>query len=190
MGKQVVKLIVVVILSGKTFDVDIFCVRRKFFSSVNSNFSRSSKCTKNVKLHVCEAHCLRILLYAPECFDLTVTQKREINSWWNSVYRKIFGYPKCESVRQLIRLLERLDFLSLLEFIKFCFTKMLMGSESTAIKSMLYSYKLGKGCANLELKMSRAHMNMMKCKLYDKLCSILLLFQLIKYLIKYFYHFL
>ena len=43
-----------------------------------------------------------------------------------------------------------------------------MGSEYTAVKSMLYSYKLGKDCVNFELKMSRAHM---KCKLYDKLGS-------------------
>ena len=54
----------VVILSGKTYDVDISCVRRKFFSSVNSIFSRSSKFTENVKLHLCEAHCLPIL-YMP-----------------------------------------------------------------------------------------------------------------------------
>ena len=56
----------VVILSGKTFDVDICCVRRKFFSSVNSILSRSSKCTENIKLHLCEAHCLPILL----CFKI------------------------------------------------------------------------------------------------------------------------
>ena len=41
-----------------------------------------------------------------------------------------------------------------------------MGSGSTVIESMLYSYKFGKECANFELKVSRAHM---KCKLYDKL---------------------
>ena len=113
----------VVILSGKTFDVDISCVRRKFFSAVNSILKRSSKCT-DVKLHLCEAHCLPILLYASECFDVTITRKRGVNSWRNSVYRKIFGYHKWESVRQLICLLERLDFLSLLAFRKFCFTKM------------------------------------------------------------------
>ena len=84
-------------------------------------------------LHLCEAHWLPIILYASECFDFTITRKREVNSWWNSVYRKIFGYHKWESVRQLICLLERLDFLSLLEFRKFYFTKMLMGSGSTVI---------------------------------------------------------
>ena len=70
----------VVILSGKTFDVDISCVRRKFFFSVNSILSRSWIWTENVKLHLCEAHCLTINLSASECFDFAITQKREVNS--------------------------------------------------------------------------------------------------------------
>ena len=139
----------VVILSGETCDVDISCVQRKFFSSVNSVFSRSSICTENIKLHLCEAHCLPILLYSSECFDFITTQKREVNSWWNSVYRKIFGYHKWESVRQLICLLERLDFLSLLEFRKFCFTKMLMDSECTVIKSIFVFIQIGQRMCKL-----------------------------------------
>ena len=118
----------------------------------------------------CKAHCLPIILYSSECFEFTMTQKREVNSWCHSIYMKILRYHKVDSVRQLICLLQRLDCLSLLEFRTFCFTNMLMGSESTVIRSMLYSYKLSKECANFELKMSRA---LMKCKLYDKLDSII-----------------
>ena len=57
-----------------------------------------------------------------------------------------------------------------------------MGSGSTVIKSKLYSYKLGKECANFELKICRAHM---KCKLYDKLGSSIWLIVLIKHLFKF-----
>ena len=85
-----------------------------------------------------------------------------------TVYGKIFDYRKWESVRQFVYLLEGLDFLSLLEFRKFCFTEMLMGSERSVCKSMLYSYKVGKEHSNFEPKVSGAHM---KCKLCDKLGS-------------------
>ena len=59
-------------------------------------------------------------------------------------------------------------FLVITRIYKYFFTKMLMGSECTVIESMLYSYKLGKGCADFGLKTSRSHM---KCELYDKLGS-------------------
>ena len=36
-----------------------------------------------------------------------------MNSWWNSVYRKIFHFNKWDSVSELILCLERLDFKSL-----------------------------------------------------------------------------
>ena len=62
-----------------------------------------------VKLFLLESHCLSILLYASEGLNLPNCQMTEINSWWNSVYRKIFHYHKWESVRNLISLSGRID---------------------------------------------------------------------------------
>jgi len=54
---------------------------------------------------------LPILLYATESINLPHADLAELNACWNSVYRKIFGYHKWESVRALIGHLGRLDYL-------------------------------------------------------------------------------
>jgi hypothetical protein len=87
--------------------------RRKFFLSVNSILSKTSYANDIVKLQLVESHCLPVLLYAIESFNLSNIQLKEINSWWNSVFRKIFQYNKWESVRELICLLGRLDIVHL-----------------------------------------------------------------------------
>ena len=99
--------------SGKSFTNDLSEMRRKFFTSVNVILSKCKYTSDFIKLQLLESHCLPILLYAAESLDLNATQLKSINSWWNSVYRKIFGYAKWESVRQLICLSGRLDILHL-----------------------------------------------------------------------------
>ena len=76
-----------------------------------------------VKLQLLENHCLRILLYASECLHLKTADIKEINSWWNSVYRKIFGYNKWESVKGLICSLNRLDVHHLINLRRLSFLK-------------------------------------------------------------------
>ena len=60
-----------------------------------------------------ESYCLPILMYAMESLCLPISQITEINSWWNSVFRKNFHYNKWESVRSLIYYLGRLDLIHL-----------------------------------------------------------------------------
>ena len=72
-------------------------------------FSKCKYTSDIVKLELLESQCLPILLYSIECLNLNDVQLREINSWWNSVYRKIFGYNKWESVKEIICLFGRLD---------------------------------------------------------------------------------
>jgi len=74
---------------SKYFCIDLDETRRKFFMSVNSILSKCKYTNDLVKLQLMESHCLPILLY-----DLKASQIKELNSWWNSVYRKIFGYNK------------------------------------------------------------------------------------------------
>ena len=97
------------LINAKTFQIDLSCIRRKFFASVNSILSRCCYTSDMVKLKLLESHCLPILLYATESLNLPKTQILELNSWWNSVYRNFFNYNKWESVRTLISMLDRLD---------------------------------------------------------------------------------
>jgi hypothetical protein len=97
------------ICCAKSFLVDFSDTRRKFFISVNSILSKCQFTSDMVKLQLLESHCLPILLYATESLNLPKSRITELNSWWNSVYRKIFLYQKWESVKNLICMLGRLD---------------------------------------------------------------------------------
>ena len=97
------------ICCARTFRVDFSEIRRKFFSTVNSILSKCNHTSDLVKLQLLESHCLPILSYATESLNLSKAQIVQLNTWWNSIYRKIFGFHKWESVRELIFMLGRLD---------------------------------------------------------------------------------
>jgi len=86
-----------------------------------------------------ESHCLPILLYATECIDLKASQIKELNSWWNSVYRKIFGYNNWESVKELIYCLNRLDVARVINLRQLSFIKRMspMSSLNNSFISVL-----------------------------------------------------
>jgi hypothetical protein len=103
----------IVIAKDKHFTVDSTPKRRNFYSSVNCIFNRSHMRSDMAKLYLTEAHCLPIIMYSLESLSLQNAQLRDINFWWNSIYRRIFNYNKWESVRNLMFELGRLDFISL-----------------------------------------------------------------------------
>jgi hypothetical protein len=94
---------------GKKFSVNLSYVRRNFFASVNSVLSKCAHVSDMVKLELLEKHCLPLLTYCVESLFLTTKQIKDLNAYWNCVYRKIFMYNKWESVRELVMLLGRLD---------------------------------------------------------------------------------
>ena len=75
------------------------------------------------KLQLIESHWLPILLYGIEGMNLPKTQLKDVNAWWNYVYRKIFNYNKWESVKELISLLNRLDIVHLVRLRRLMFFK-------------------------------------------------------------------
>ena len=56
-----------------------------------------------------ESYCLPILSYAAAAVKYTTRQEDELNASWNSVYRRIFGFNRWESVRAFITGLGRSD---------------------------------------------------------------------------------
>ena len=107
----------------KSFKVDFSDVRRKFFTAVNTILSKCTYTSDLVKLSLMESHCLPILLYAVESLNIKHSQLAELNSWWNSVYRKIFNYHKWESVKTLICYLGRLDLVHIVNQRRLLFIK-------------------------------------------------------------------
>jgi len=54
-------------------------------------------------------YCLPILTHVAAAVSFKVRQLAELNACWNSVYRKIFGFNRWESVKVFIQGLGRLD---------------------------------------------------------------------------------
>lgn len=133
------KYLGIYLCAGKKFTVDLSCIRRNFFSAVNSVLSRCNYVSDLVKLELLEKHCLPLLMYCMESLSLSPVQTAELNSYWNSVYRKVFNYNRWESVKELIFFLGRLDFHHLLY-----------------LKSVLFLKKFD--CCNCEMLTNLSHM--------------------------------
>ena len=120
----------ITISSGPTFNIDLNNTRRKFFRTVNQILSKCTFTSDLVKLSLLESYALPVLMYAVESLNLPTLDLITINSWWNSVYRKIFHYHKWESVRLLISYLNRLDFLHLCNLRTVSFTQKMLTNNN------------------------------------------------------------
>jgi hypothetical protein len=138
-----IKYLGVTIMSCKRFTVDFSDARRKFFASVNSILSKCSLACDMVKLDLLEKHCLPILLYVIESLNIKNLQLKELNSWWNSVYRKIFAFNKWESVKELISLSGRLDLLHIVNMRQLIFTKRQLLCTNDVISALMIRYVRG-----------------------------------------------
>ena len=135
-----IKYLGVTIISAKVFSLDFSETRRKFYMSVNGILSKCKHVSDIVKLELMEKHCLPILTYSIECIKPTKIQLLELNSWWNSVYRKIFGYNKWESVKRLIFMLERLDLLHVINMRQILFAQRIMSSSGFILNDVCKYY--------------------------------------------------
>jgi len=68
-----------------------------------------------------ESFTLPMLTYSFNAIFLSRTQMLKLNSCWNNMYRKIFGYFKWESVKEIQRFSQRLDFIHVVDKCKFSF---------------------------------------------------------------------
>ena len=136
-----VKYLGIVIIAGSSFKTDISETRRKFFTSINVILSKCKYTNEMTNLQLVESHCLPILLYATESINLNKAQMREINSWWNAAYRKIFKYNKWESVKNLIFYLDRADFCHLVNLRRINFFKNVhMFKQDNAVLSLILKH--------------------------------------------------
>lgn len=97
-------------IGGKSLSVDINIIKRKFYVSCNCILGNTKTMNDIIKLSLMESYCLPILMYATVSVKLTNVQLSVLNACWNSVYRRIFGFNKWESVRGFINGIGRLDF--------------------------------------------------------------------------------
>ena len=89
------------------------------------------------KLALMEAHCLPVILYSCTALSYTKQQLSDLNACWNSVYRRIFGFNKWESVRVFIAGLGRMNFFSIHAHLCFKFQKEGIRSTNLVFCSIL-----------------------------------------------------
>jgi hypothetical protein len=85
-----IKYLGVYIVSGKRISFDIDPIKRAFYSACNCVFSQAEKMDELLHLSLQETYCLPILLYASPGYSFKKRQLTDLNSCWNTMYRKIF----------------------------------------------------------------------------------------------------
>jgi len=123
--------------SSRSLTLDIYQTRHKFFGCVNSIINHCHGASEMVKLHLMESYCYPVISYAIECFNISPSCIHQLNACWNSVYRRIFDYKPCESVRELISCLERMNLEYMYYQKKLCFLNSMMSCASSVIVSVM-----------------------------------------------------
>jgi len=137
---QSIKYLGVVINHGKSLSFNTGQVKRSFFSACNCIYARAKDLNELVHLFLQESYCLPILTYASAVVKYTVRQEDELNACWNSVYRKLFGFNKWESVKSFICGLGRLDLHYIIKKHRMMFYWRLIHSTSNFLHDILWCY--------------------------------------------------
>lgn len=127
-------------ITGKRLLVNINSVKQKFYVAANCILSNANCNNELLKLNLIESHCLPILLFSSVSTRISVEQINELNIGWNSIYRRIFGFHKWESVKKFICGIGRLDFKSIRNYSRLKFVLNGLSNANTAFKSMLNMY--------------------------------------------------
>lgn len=130
----------VTINAGKTIISDIAQIRRSFFIACNNIFSCAPKTNELLHLSLQETYSLPVLLYASPAVAFTSRQLRVLNSCWNLVYRRIFGFNVWESVKMFICGLGRLDLRHLLWVRRTSFYRHLLATKSICLQVLYQNY--------------------------------------------------
>ena len=120
--------------TGSSFDC---CVKEKiamFYCSLNSILRIEGKSDDMVMLRLLEAHCLPILSYGIKVIhERDIDLRRKLRVAYNSIYRKVFGYTRRESVTELQHCLSRPKWEELIEKRKLSFQNRLSFSPINSL---------------------------------------------------------
>ena len=122
---------------AKKLVVDISPVLRKFYDAANAIFSYSKYVSDIAKLHLFESFTLPLMTYGLDAVSLTQPQLAKLNACWNNIYRRIFGYRRWESVKQVQFYCERLDFLRIIDKYRFKFYNKLYRYSNYVVRQCL-----------------------------------------------------
>lgn len=157
----------VFIIAGKCLKFDINPLIRAFYSACNSIYSVAKYCNELTHLALQESYCLPILLYGVSAICLNVSQSNSLNSCWNSVFRKIFGFNRWESVKTFIFGLGRLDLHHIISKQRAKFYTHLVNSASLTIQILFHNYCIRRRSTDLCLSLMQLPLSRLYSFIFD-----------------------
>jgi len=88
-------------LSGLVLRIDTCYIKRAFYKACNGILSHCSTADVFVKLSLVKAYCLPVLIYCIGALNLPVAKIKDLGVCWNDCFRKLFGYKRFESVKEV-----------------------------------------------------------------------------------------
>jgi hypothetical protein len=98
------------VTAGNVFSVDCQVIKRKFYAACNSILTHSRRNNELVKLQLVKSYCLPLLTYCMGAIEVPRYKIFELGVCWNDSFRKIFGFNRWESVKELQFYLGELPF--------------------------------------------------------------------------------
>ena len=149
------KYLGVTFISGCKLSVDTEVIRRKFFITCNSVFGNTRTLDELLQLQLQESFCLPLLQYALCAVKLNESQRADLNSCWNTVFRRIFQFRKHDSVSLFICGLGRLDLKHLLTYLELKFIKNSLFCSNTVVtyvtKVFIISQEFKRVCNRVDI---------------------------------------
>ena len=96
------KYLGLVLVSGRKFTCRLEDQRRRFCKAVNSVICNGKGLSEEILLSVIRAQCLPILMYSSEVWRCNMEELRKVSVSYNNAIRRIFGFKKFESVKEII----------------------------------------------------------------------------------------
>lgn len=128
-----IKYLGVYLTSSRSMTIDVSLVVRKFYAAANAILGRSKNVHEITRLCLLESYTLPILTYGCEGLDMSTTSLNKLNVCWNSVYRKIFGMHRWESVKIIQLYCERLDLIRIVHLRQLKFYSALRNSPNDVV---------------------------------------------------------
>ena len=119
--------------SGNDLINDISLIKRTFYSACNCLYANSHNQNELIQPQLKESYCLPVLTSCTAAVRSSTKNINQLNTCWNSLYRRIFSFHRWESVRTFINgLWEDLTFntcaiCNQLSFTDLCYTRKLFG---------------------------------------------------------------
>lgn len=138
-----VKYLGVTFTAGRKLSVNTDVIKQHFFVAANSVLGHTNTLDELIRLKLLESYCLPILQYSTCALQLHRTQCVELNTAWNSVFRRVFNFRKYDSVRLVICGLERLDFHHIRSKLTLTFIKNCLQSSNKVVMFLTRLFTLG-----------------------------------------------